>query len=306
MYLPPLFCQLTLCVFLLVACGPSSTEPTANDAGLDVSVVTEDVPSAWKVGRHPSCVAIDDDRVYVALIGPEYRPGEKNGQGSVVVYNANGQLVDTLAERIDSPLGLAVVGDVLYVTSVDRVYGFHKITGKPSSEYLVSEPHSLLGALTAAKGEDRLFVADPSAGVLWTVPLASGRTPAKVNTVFGISDLAFDQSTGRLYASSYLAEGDSTAFLYEIDATTGKSTRLFESSSSLAAIASVGARLIFLTTGSAKGPAGVYAYDTASKQVSPLLEGPAYRGLGPFVTLGDGLALVPRIYGDELAIIRLP
>ncbi len=253
---------------------------------------------------HPSCVVIDGDRVYVSHIGPEYRPGDKNGAGYIIAYDANGRLVDTLIKRLNSPLGMAAVGDVLYFTNVDQVVGVDKATGRVVASFLASEQHGLLGGLCADRS-GHLYIADPIAGALWTIPI-DGSAPTKVNTVFGVSDLAYDPSTDKLYASSYLSDETKSAYVYELDPSTGKSRRVVEYAGNLGAVEVVGNRLLYTALGGAKAPGVVFAVDPASGQVSTLVEGTPYSGLGPFATLSDGLAFMPTIYGDEVRIVRLP
>ncbi len=294
---------LTICT--VCACGdqeaPGATDAPEVDVG---SPTVSTAPEPWSVGKHPSSVAIDGGRVYVAHVGPVYRPGEKNGNGYIVYYDANGRLEDTLVKGLDSPLGMAIVGEILYFTSVDHVRGVDKATGRLMVSYLATDLHGLLGAIVSGGG-GQLFVADPSAGILWTIPL-DGAAPSKVNTVFGISDLAYDPSTGKLYASSYVTGDNAAAYVYELDPTTGRSLKLSEQISNLGSVEVVGSRLLFTVLGGANAPGALFSIDLSSKAVSQLLAGSQYRGLGPFATLGDGLAFLPVIYGSEVAIVRIP
>ena len=78
------------------------------------------------VNGHPESVAEDDDIYYVACIGQQMNPTEKDGDGFIVTMNRRGGIISHNAfpgVRLDAPKGAVIEDGVLYVADVDRIVG---------------------------------------------------------------------------------------------------------------------------------------------------------------------------------------
>lgn len=78
------------------------------------------------VNGHPESVAEDDDVYYVACIGQQMNPTEKDGDGFIVTMNRRGSIISHNAfpgVRLDAPKGAVIEDGVLYVADVDRIVG---------------------------------------------------------------------------------------------------------------------------------------------------------------------------------------
>ncbi len=295
----------SLIVALVCSCGgrnPQGSEAIGTD-GNEIAQ-SEATPIAWRVGANPTCVVIDGDRVYVAHLGPEYEPGYKNGAGYISVYDANGQFVDTLISGLNSPLGMVVVGDVLYFTNVDQVYGVDKMTGLSVSDFLASPKHVRLGPIAAGPA-GQFYVVDGNMGFLWTATPGTDGFQSKRMTVSSISDIAYDSKLGKLYVSTQPQVDETEAYIYEVDPATGEAARVGDYAGNLGAVEVVGRSLIFTDQGLNGGDGAVLSMDLDTRQVTVVKRGQGVRDLGPFAVLGDGLAFMPVTKGAEVLVIRL-
>lgn len=81
--------------------------------------------------KHPESVLVEENHLWVSDMGQD--PSEKeNADGNLVKYNLAGDLDQkfTLKTKLNSPMGMAIVQDTIYLADVNRVVGVNKITGE--------------------------------------------------------------------------------------------------------------------------------------------------------------------------------
>lgn len=148
----------TLTLAIAIAC-PTMSTAQVNAAAMRLRVVTgfnvpesarydaeRDVYYVSNVTGHPM---IEDNSGYISVMNPD---------GDIVTPNfiAGGRFGVTL----HAPKGLALVGDTLWVTDINRIRGFHRDTGRPLAEIdLVPAGAGFLNDITVAP-DGTLYVSD--------------------------------------------------------------------------------------------------------------------------------------------------
>lgn len=178
------------------------------------------------VGGHPESVLVDTKRVYVANVGKELKPMDKDGDGYISLLNKKGEIVNkNFLTGLNAPKGMALVGNTLYVADVDEVRGFD-IVSKKQTFSLVFEGVKFLNDI-AAKDARTLYVTGTDSGKVYEVNI-------KTKKVKPIADLpsanGIIYEKGRLYGVE-LSHSSSDMFggggkMYEIDTKTGALTQL--------------------------------------------------------------------------------
>lgn len=124
----------------------------------------------------PAAVVMDPDTGDLFVSNVEGSPTDKDGMGFISRLTSNGKPIDFHFIRsnakivsLDAPKGMALLGDNLYVTDIDRVHRFNKNDGR----YLGSIDFTGLGvhALHAlAKGPgDILYVSDTTGHAIYEI-----------------------------------------------------------------------------------------------------------------------------------------
>ena len=77
---------------------------------------------------HPESVFKEGNALYVSNLGKELKPSDKDGDGYISKLDLSGKVIDKRflpkTGKLNAPKGMAAIGNVLYVTDVDRVIGF--------------------------------------------------------------------------------------------------------------------------------------------------------------------------------------
>lgn len=83
--------------------------------------------------KHPESVAYDGRFFYVSNLGEVMDPTAKDGDGFISKLNKNGEILETNAFpafKFNSPKGLTVVNEVLFIADVDSIMGIDVKTRK--------------------------------------------------------------------------------------------------------------------------------------------------------------------------------
>lgn len=156
--------------------GPAA--PSAPSSAPAESAPPEPVPTALPfappppllvrgVGfKQPACV-LHDPALDVYLVSNLNGAADaRDGNGFISRVGPEGDVLELSwiqggagGVALDSPRGLAIVGDKLYVVDVDTVRVFERTTGKPSGK-LTLPPSSLVSDVAAAPAGDVLYVAE--------------------------------------------------------------------------------------------------------------------------------------------------
>ena len=119
-------------LFLILVCVTSFGKPK-------VIVTTS-------VGSHPESVTGSTDFIFVSNMGPKADLG-LSGDGYISKLSKAGELLDakflpadtSSSSRLNSPTGMQVVGDTLFVNDVSRILGFSLSSRRLIAEWDLSE-----------------------------------------------------------------------------------------------------------------------------------------------------------------------
>ena len=287
------------------ASTPDDTLAVADEStSTDSSVSTAEARaySVWNTAPNPESVTIDGAVVYVTHFGPELAPTQKDGDGYIAVYDANGTLVDTLYRGLHAPKGTVVLGKVLYVADVDRLIGINTSTGKKIVEVSFAGKTSFLNGLTAGVS-DNLYVSGTDVGKIWRV-VPRTQTVEEVADLPGANGLAYDAKRQAVYAVQYLQDNPTGGKIYLVDAETGAMRSESEYSGMLDGAHLRGGKLYF-TDWNPAGAGRVVALDVSTRTTQVLAEDASFAGPANFDMLGDGLALVPMLTGSKVVAVPL-
>lgn len=102
--------------------------------------------------------------LYVSNIGIN-NPNEKEGKGYISILSIDGKIkTQKWCENLNSPKGMAISGEKLYVTEVDRIAEIDLKTGKKLSEYPVKSAIFLNDIAAAPDGS--LYISDSRTGTV--------------------------------------------------------------------------------------------------------------------------------------------
>ncbi|MDY0002173.1 MAG: ATP-binding protein [Polyangia bacterium] len=192
--------------------GARPAEPPRRDAssqGLPARAVELWAARGLKV---PESVLHDPARklLYVSCING--KPTEKNGQGFIARLSIEGAVLDLeWARGMDAPKGMGLVGDLLWVTDIDRLHVIDKRTGRPERRIEAPDTKFLNDIAVGPGGE--VFVSDMATGKVHKV---------KDDKLELLADLKpFEGSNGMLMLDGQLYVGSASGIV-KVDPATGK------------------------------------------------------------------------------------
>jgi len=89
--------------------------------------------------KHPESVLVEKNDLWISDMGQD--PSEvENADGHLSKYNLSGNVDPnfTLKTKLNSPMGMAIVQDVIYLADVNRVVGVNKVTGELAQAFDLS------------------------------------------------------------------------------------------------------------------------------------------------------------------------
>lgn len=154
--------------------------------------------------QHPESVAYDGKFYYVSNIGLEPNPMAEDGDGFIAKISEEGLIEDRLflprRGKLNAPKGICVIGKILFVTDINKIYGFslNKRRKKvfemeiPESNFLNDlEPLNQHEILVSAPDVDAIFKIDVLQKSYSKMEIAG--------TVNGPNGMAFDEANNTLY-----------------------------------------------------------------------------------------------------------
>jgi hypothetical protein len=173
---------------LLGACGQEPAPDPGGPAPVEeiLPVLLLDVRDVGFSGPESVLHDMEADVYLVANINGELR--EKDGNGFVSRLSPEGEVLElrwidgqTPGVTLDAPGGMALVADTLFVTDIDCIRGFHRLTGEPVRELCMEEGASL-DDLASTRNGNLYFSESGSSGSPGAVFLLRGTAdvPQKV------------------------------------------------------------------------------------------------------------------------------
>lgn len=141
-------------------------------SSLAADAVRSAVPSftpAWTLSEGldtPESVVYDakNKRLYVSNV--QGVPLEKDGKGYISIVSLEGKLINkTWVKDLNAPKGMAVVGDMLYVSDIDNLVAISISEGKVSQRYPAANS-LFLNDVTADK-QGNVYVSDMFTDTIW-------------------------------------------------------------------------------------------------------------------------------------------
>lgn len=193
---------------LLAACQreapPAATPPDAAATSPTPEPSPSAAPRSVEGFAAPESVVAAGPRRFVSNLGEGGDPLAKDGNGFISELDADGKLVALHAfplegDTLHSPKGMAVIGDRLYTTDIDRVVGFDLGTGKLVYEApLDGDEPAFLNDL-AVENDTTLLVTDTSRGRLYRLDLASKAFATIADGIPGANGIAVDAKRSMAY-----------------------------------------------------------------------------------------------------------
>lgn len=164
-----------------------------------------------------SVIAGPGARIYVSNVGEKLEPSAKDADGFISELSSAGEVLNKkyLPREgvLNAPKGMAVIGNILYVTDIDRIAGFDLASRDQIFELdFSSEKTSFLNDL-AVFDDHTLFVSATDTGKVYRVSLGEKPSFTVVQeNIAGANGLYFDKGTNRLFVvgfgEGYKANGD--------------------------------------------------------------------------------------------------
>lgn len=123
----------------------------------------------------PQAIAVDPEHGYF-IANANGDPGTRANKGFITKLDKDGQVLDLHFIQggqgevvLHSPVGMAIVGNRLYVADLDAVRAFDKTTGRPVLILSLRQHHAegLTGMVTDGNGQ--LFVSDPESNTIFRI-----------------------------------------------------------------------------------------------------------------------------------------
>jgi sugar lactone lactonase YvrE len=165
--------------------------------------------------RNPAGALVDPvtDTYYIS--NENGGPSDRDNNGFITKLDRNGQIINLKfieggqkGVTLDSPKGLAIIDDVLYVSDIDKVRAFEITSGRPLAAVdLTSFQADFLTGL-ATDDQGVLYIADSGADTIFHVNVRERKKPqvfVKNKQLAGPHGLAIHPTTGTLIVVSWNA-----------------------------------------------------------------------------------------------------
>lgn len=209
--------------------------------------------SVWKPGEisgfsHPESVCQSGNVFYVSNTGAGVDPVAKDGDGFISKVDPVTGITDLhylpVEGVLNSPKGMALYKNVLYVADIDHIEGFDLSTRKRVVDLAVSGTH-FLNDLVVANGKlyasatdnGKIFVMDPATKECHALNLS--------DTIVGANGLAFDRISATLYCVGVGTWTKPDGKIYSIDLSSGKVRVISDYAGMLDGVALKGQTLYF-------------------------------------------------------------
>jgi len=158
----------------------------------------------------PESVAMtaDGNRVFISNLGEKLEPSAKDGDGYITEVSPAGAIISKKFlpknGRLNGPKGMAIIGNVLYVTDIDRVVGFDVNTREQVFEMDFSTEKTIFLNDLAVYDDKTLFVSASDIGKIFKLTLSPKPSYSLVEEgIAGANGLFFDKEANKLYVVAF-------------------------------------------------------------------------------------------------------
>jgi DNA-binding beta-propeller fold protein YncE len=163
--------------------------------------------------RNPAVFIVDSSTDTYYLSNQNGGPSERDNNGFITKLDKDGKIVKLKfiqggadGVRLDSPKGLAIVDNVLYVSDIDAIRAFDLGSGRPLKSADLTDFHADFLTGLATDGRGLLYIADSGADTIFKVDVRNTGKPvvfAKTAELAGPHGLAVHPSSGALVIVSW-------------------------------------------------------------------------------------------------------
>ncbi len=286
-------------ILLLFACSSGADAP---EQELSETIAPKESGfTIWETAAAPESVVIDGSSVYVSHLGQKIEPQAKDGDGYIARYDANGRLIETFVDGLNSPKGSVIMGNVLYVADVDHVLGFELESKQKVYDVSLEGQTSFLNGLTA-NSQGQLYVSATDVGKVWQLG-SSTQKPLLLAELPGVNGLAATSEGKYIYAVTYREDPDG-GHVFRIELETLSVDQVGDYAGKLDGVSLQEERLYF-TDWNPEGLGSVLAMDLNTETVEVVASDSLFQGPANFDVLGDGLALIPMLTGAKVIAVNL-
>lgn len=174
------------------------------------------VSSAWATtSSHagyasPESVLLTDQGIFVSNVGEKLAPQDKDADGAISLVSDAGDVIEShyFDATLNAPKGMAVIGDTLYVTDIDRVVGLSLETRKAVFEVSLQQKGVAFLNDLAADSAGMLYVSATDTGDIFLVNPNSADADTQVKRLDiaklpGPNGLAYNAESHTLWVASF-------------------------------------------------------------------------------------------------------
>jgi hypothetical protein len=158
----------------------------------------------------PEGAISDGNFIYISNVGKEFKPLDKDGDGFISKLSLDGKMIELkflpAKGGMDSPKGMAIVNNVLYVTDIDKIIGFDLSDKRKKMELNFMQEKTLLLNDLTVKNDSTLFVSGMDINKIFKVNISDTPWYNIVNVSPDIkkpNGLCWDQANNRLYLGMF-------------------------------------------------------------------------------------------------------
>lgn len=290
------------------ATPPSAPVPTAEVAPMTAPRIVDGFAS-------PESVVIAGQRRFVSNMGAKLEPTSKDGDGYISELDAQGALVkQRLFPRegdrpLNAPKGMAVIGNRLFVTDIDRIVGYDLGSHKQVFEAVVSGGPGKFFNDLAAESETTLLMTDTLRNALYRYDFGSKTFTMVAGDMAGANGVVVDGPRRVAYVAAMgpkFAGGD--LYSVALDATDAKAQRIGNVHGLLDGIALVDGQLLLSDWKSVADPVpGTITLHAPDGTLASTLSIPELHGPADFVyDPAQRLLWIPDMQNNRVVIVPLP
>ena len=254
----------------------------------------------------PESMIIKNQNVFVSNVGKELNPTLKDGDGFISRLDKSGNIKElNFIKGLDSPKGMGIIGDVLYIADIDTLRGFD-LNSKKEVFSLIFNGVNFLNDITV-KDNNTLFISASDVGAIYSVNI-SKKSYLKIIDFTVANGLHYED--GILYAaelgSSSQSMFDGKGKLYKIDLNDkNKLTLLSNFEGVLDGVQKVGNDIYVSDWGKTKKSGIVRVYNVNTKKET-IIDHELFEGSADFWIDKENKKLyLPQMIGGKISIIDL-
>lgn len=236
-----------LCAWGITSCKDGKTPGESPEPG-EVTPALKAIP----INGYPDGIAKSGDRIFISCVRKPAASFEKKGEGYIFEVNASGEVVSAHAFPgvvLNSPKGMVVMDNVLYVADMDRIAGINLTDGRLCYELPIETGKGAFLMDIAGGKDGKLFAVIPNEkDIVMIDPGKEGQEGVrrlKINRAIpGIHGLALKGD--KLYISGHAEEKDEAeGRLWVVDLKSGETDYLSAEKGKFDGIAVMGGDLYY-------------------------------------------------------------